>query len=63
MMVCRTINGQVIQELAFNIFREDFQSIDQLNRRLEQISWFYRGHYIVLSLPKKANFTEGFADL
>ena len=23
MMVCRTIDGQVIQELAFNIFRED----------------------------------------
>jgi hypothetical protein len=63
MMVCRTIDGQVIQELAFNIFREDFQSIDQLNYRLGQISWFLPRHYIVLSLPKEANFTEGFADL
>ena len=63
MMVCRAIEGQVIQELAFNIFREDFQSIDQLNYRLGQISWFLPRHYIVLSLPKEANFTEGFADL
>lgn len=63
MMVCRTIDGQVIQELAFNIFREDFQSIDQLNLRLKQISWFLPRHYVVLSLPKKSNFTNNFADL
>jgi hypothetical protein len=63
MMVCRTIDGQVIQELAFNIFREDFQSIDQLNYRLNQISWFLPKHYIVLSLPKHSNFTSNFADL
>src|SRR5688572_16066274 len=29
MMLCRTIDGQVIQERGFNIFREDFQSLDQ----------------------------------
>lgn len=63
MMVCRTIDGQVVQELAFNIFREDFQSIDQLNYRLKQISWFLPRHYVVLSLPKGSNFTNHFADL
>jgi hypothetical protein len=63
MMVCRTIDGQVIQELAFNIFREDFQSLDQLNYRLKQISWFLPRHYVVLSLPKDTNFTSHFADL
>ncbi len=63
MMVCRTIEGQVIQELAFNIFREDFQSIEQLNYRLKQISWFLPRHYVILSLPKKSNFTSNFADL
>ena len=63
MMVCRTIDGQVIQELAFNIFREDFQSIDQLNLRLKQISWFLPRHYVILSLPKNSNFTNNFADL
>lgn len=63
MMVCRTIEGQVIQELAFNIFREDFQTLDQLNFRLKQISWFLPRHYVVLSLPKNSNFNSNFADL
>jgi len=63
MMVCRAIEGQVIQELAFNIFREDFQSVDQLNYRLKQISWFLPRHYIILSLPKKSNFSSSFDDL
>ena len=63
MLVCRTIDGQVIQELAVNIFREDFQTIDQLNYRLKQISWFLPRHYVVLSLPKDSNFTNNFADL
>lgn len=63
MLVCRTIEGQLIQELAFNIFREDFQSIDQLNYRLKQISWYLPRHYIILSLPKDSNFTNNFSDL
>lgn len=63
MMVCRTIDGQVIQELAFNIFREDFQSIDQLNSRFKQISWFLPRHYIILAVPKHSKFTRDFADL
>jgi hypothetical protein len=63
MMVCRTIEGQVIQELAFNIFPEDFPSIEHLNFRLKQISWFLPRHYIVLALPKTSNFNTNFADL
>ena len=63
MMVCRTIDGQVIQELAFNIFREDFQSLEQLNFRLKQISWFLPRQYVVLSLPKNSNFNSNFTDL
>ena len=63
MMVCRTINGQVIQELAFNIFRDDFESLDHLNYRLKQISWFLPRHYVILSVPKEAKFTDHFADL
>jgi hypothetical protein len=63
MLIGRTIDGQVIQELAFNIFREDFQSIDQLNWRFKQISWFLPRHYIILSVPKNSSFTKHFADL
>lgn len=63
MMVCRTIDGHVVQELAFNIFREDFQSVEQLNYRLSQISWYLPRHYIILSIPKNSNFKNNFADL
>ncbi len=63
MMLCRTIEGQVIQELAFNIFREDFQTTEQLNFCLKQISWFLPRQYVVLSLPKDSNFNSNFADL
>ena len=63
MMVCRTIDGQVIQELAFNLFQEDFPSTDQLNYRLHQISWFLPRHYVVLAISKNSNLNEGFADL
>ncbi|RYE27384.1 MAG: hypothetical protein EOP45_01445 [Sphingobacteriaceae bacterium] len=63
LMMCRTIEKQVIQELAFNIFREDFQSTEELNLLLKKISWFLPMHYIVLSLPKNSNFDSSFADL
>lgn len=63
MMVCRTIEGQVIQELAFNLFPEDFPSTEHLNYRLQQISWFLPRHYVVLALPKTSNLTDGFVDL
>jgi hypothetical protein len=62
-MVCRKVDKQVIQELAFNIFPEDFPSVEHLNQRLKQISWFLPKHYVVLSLPKGSNFTSNFADL
>ncbi len=63
LMVCRTIEGQVIQELAFNVFPEDFPSTEHLNYRLKQISWFLPRHYVVLALPKSSNFTGNFSDL
>ena len=60
-LIFRTIEGQAIPELAFNIFREDFQSNDQLNYRLKQISWFLPKHYVIHSGPKK--YAHEFADL
>jgi hypothetical protein len=63
MMVCRTIDGQPIQELAFNIFPEDFESVDHLNYRLKQISWFLPRHYVILSVPKKSKLADHFANL
>jgi hypothetical protein len=63
MMICRTIEGQVIQELAFNIFPEDFSSTEQLNFRLKQISWFLPRHYIVIAFSKNSGLVTNYADL
>ncbi|HEX8514548.1 MAG TPA: hypothetical protein VF868_00005 [Bacteroidia bacterium] len=63
MMICRKMDGTVIQELAFNIFRENFSSVEQLNLFLRQLSWFLPRHYIILSVPKDSNLTNGFHNL
>jgi len=63
MMVCRKMEGEVIQELAFNLFAEDFENIDHLNFRLKQISWFLPRHYVILSVPKNAEWIAHFDDL
>lgn len=63
MMVCRKNNGTFIQELAFNIFREDFNNPDELNNRMAQISWFLPRHYIIVSFPKKSDLTDKFQNL
>jgi hypothetical protein len=63
LMLCRTLEGQTIRELAFNIFPEDFSSTEELNARLKQISWFLPRHYIVLALSKNSGLTADFADL
>jgi hypothetical protein len=60
MMVCRTINKEVVQELAFNLFAEDFANTDQLNYRLKQISWFLPRHYVILSVPKNSDLANHF---
>jgi hypothetical protein len=63
MMICRKSEGTIIQELVFNIFREDFSSTEELNNLMRRISWFLPRHYIVLSIPKNSNLTSGFNDL
>lgn len=63
MMVCRSINGEGIQELVFNVFPEDFPSEEGLNFRLQQISWFLPRHYIVLAISKNSELIINFTDL
>lgn len=63
MMICRKTEGEVVQELAFNIFREDFSSTDQLNNLMRQLTWFVPRHYIILSVPKNSSLTKHFEDL
>jgi hypothetical protein len=63
MMICSKIEGQIVQELVFNLFAEDFSDTNQLNYHLKQISWFLPRHYVILSIPKNSNLAKHFNDL
>ncbi len=63
MMVCRTTAEGALQELAFNIFPDDFPSPDHFNYRLQQISWFLPRHYIVIAFSRDAALANNFAPL
>ncbi len=63
MMIMRHADGQLIRELAINIYREDMPSDEVMKQRMHQISWFLPRHYIVLSVPKNSNFVSGFKEL
>ena len=62
-MICRKTQGTIVQELAFNIFREDFASSAQLNNIMRQISWFLPRHYIIVSFPKNSSLSGSFNNL
>lgn len=63
MMVSRSINGEVTQELVFNVFPEDFPSEERFNFRLQQISWFLPRYYMVLSISKNSELISNMTDL
>ncbi len=63
LMICRAVDRKVIQELAFNIFLEDFSSPEHLQERQEQISWFLPKHYTILSIPRNSDLADSFEDL
>lgn len=54
---------QAVQQLVFNIFPEDFASDEDLNFRMQQLSWFLPRHYIISSIPKSSSLKDNFADL
>lgn len=63
MLISRPVDGTMVQELAFNIYREDFETDKHLNYYLQQLSWFLPRHYIILSVPKNSDLASGFMDL
>ena len=63
MLVVRPIHGQMVKELLINIFREDFDSDQQFQHRLNQISWLLPRHYIILVITKDHELVSKFQDL
>ncbi|MFT3911371.1 MAG: hypothetical protein QM737_18255 [Ferruginibacter sp.] len=63
MMVCRRVEGTIIQELAFNVYADDFPSAEIFNYRMQQITWFLPRHYIIVSFPRQSGYENDLADL
>ena len=63
MLLIRKIEGIPVRELAINIFKEDYSTIEELNNIMHQISWFLPNHYIILSLPKNSEWSKYYAPL
>ncbi len=63
MMFIQKRDGQSYQQLAFNVHPEDFGTNEDLNFRLQQISWFLPRHYIVSAFPKSSNLVENMVAL
>ena len=63
MLVHRTIENQIIPELAFNIYVEDYENKNQLNYYMQQLSWYLPKHYVILSVPKDSDLNKGFMEI
>ncbi len=63
MLVTREIENQMIPELAFNIYAEDYQNKDELKYYMHRLSWYLPRHYIILSVPKGSDLAKGFLEL
>jgi len=63
MMIWRKCDGQLIRELAFNIFIEDFETTEQVNFMLDQIGWFLPRQYAVISLTRNSHYNTNFTEL
>ena len=63
MLLVQKKGDNMVRQLVFNIFIDDYPSDEDLNYRLQQMSWFLPRHYIVVSIPKLSNLSDGFVDL
>lgn len=63
MLVCRKNTGRSIQQLAFNVFQENFNTKEERDFLMQQICWFFPLHYLIISFDKKSGMTKYFADL
>lgn len=60
MLVTRKIENEMIPELAFNIYIEDYKNKDEHKYYMQRISWYLPRHYVLLSVPKKSELNNGF---
>jgi hypothetical protein len=52
-----------IQQLAFSVFPEDFETEDHFNDIMGRITWFLPRHYLVVSVSRESGFEDHFQPL
>ena len=63
MLISRKANGKMIQELAFNIFKEEVAHPEKLDSFMQQLSWFFPRHYILVLVSKDSDLIKHFETL
>jgi len=63
MLISRSIEGKMIQELAFNIFKEEVGHPEKLGAFMQQVGWFLPRHYILVIVPKNSEMAGHFEKL
>ncbi len=63
MLIARKANGKMIQELAFNIFKEEVAHPENLDSFMRQLSWFLPRHYILVLVSKNSDLVNHFENL
>jgi hypothetical protein len=58
MMTNRTSGNQMIQELVFNIFMEDFPLESDFKKQMQKLQWYLPKHYIITTVPKKSEISK-----
>ena len=63
LLLARTKPEGMLQELAFDITREDFEQDKDFDYAMQSVSWFLPSHYTVISLSKDSNLRDAFMPL
>ncbi|HEX8546509.1 MAG TPA: hypothetical protein VF691_06065 [Cytophagaceae bacterium] len=63
LLLARTKPQGMLQELAFNITRSDFDEDKDFDYAMQSVSWFLPSHYTVISLSMDSNVGDSFMPL
>jgi len=63
LLLARTKPEGMLQELAFDITRDDFEGDKDFDYAMQSVSWFLPSHYTIISLSKDSNLRDAFAPL
>jgi hypothetical protein len=62
MMMARKMHGTVVNQLVFNIFKEE-HSPEQIEHLMRPISWLLPRHYILIIIPKDSDLVRNFGEI